>query len=205
MDTALTALLSCVNGYMLLIITRSSCSCSCRAAKKVVEDIAKEQIIAARISGVPPSMHVILTPNTDGDEATLTTADIIAGRAYVHKVDAVLVPKSMLKYLESFTNKKKKSKKGNATVTEALKGANATANGTESRNSTKAANRAAEALAATSLKANKTYLNGSSLDNATKNATLPSKAAKSAGDVADVAFTVLVGMPLMLASFLLAL
>lgn len=60
-----------------------------RAAKKVVEDIAKEAVIAARISGVRPNMHVILSPNTDGDEATITTADIIAGRSYLHKVRMV--------------------------------------------------------------------------------------------------------------------
>jgi hypothetical protein len=52
----------------------------------VVEELAKEAVIAARISGVRPNMHVILSPNTDGDEATITTADIIAGRSYLHKV-----------------------------------------------------------------------------------------------------------------------
>jgi hypothetical protein len=66
---------------MLLLLLRV-----CRAAKKVVDDIAREQVIAAKISGVPPSMHLILSPNTDGDEATITTADIIAGRSYLHKV-----------------------------------------------------------------------------------------------------------------------
>lgn len=163
----------------------------------MVDDIAKEQVIAARISGVAPSMHVILSPNTDGDEATITTADIIAGRSYMHKVDAVLVPKSMLKFLEGFSNKKEKKGK-NATVTEALKGGNATANATKSANRTKAA----DAAAAAELKANKTYLNSSSVPNDTKNAAPSSKAAKSAGTVADVAFSVMVGLPLLLASVL---
>jgi hypothetical protein len=36
-------------------------------------------------------MHVILSPNTDGDEATITTADIIAGRSYLHKVCVVIL------------------------------------------------------------------------------------------------------------------
>jgi hypothetical protein len=171
---------------------------ACRAAKKVIEEVAREQTIAARISGIAPTMHVFLSPNTDGDEAAISTADIIAGRSYVHKVDAVLVPKSMLKYLEDFTAKKagkKAGKKGNSTltVTEALKGLNGTEvvagkNATGKKNATD------------DLKSKETYI---------KNATAPAnetksiaKASKSAGTSADMAFATLVGLPLLLASFL---
>jgi hypothetical protein len=170
----------------------------CRAAKKVIEEVAREQTIAARISGIAPSMHVFLSPNTDGDESTIVTADVIAGRSYVHKVDAVLVPKSMLKYLEDFTAKKtgkKAGKKGNSTltVTEALKGLNGTA--VEGKNAT---NRKS---ATDDLKSKEAYI---------KNATAPAnettkptaKAAKSAGTSADMVFATLVGLPLVLASFL---
>lgn len=100
-------------------------------ARKVVEDVAREAVIAAKISGVAPSMHVFLTPNTDGDEATLTSANIVAGRSFLHKVDAVLIPRSMLRFLEITSDKKfaGKGKKKNGTkingtsltVSEALK------------------------------------------------------------------------------------
>lgn len=167
--------------------------CHGRAAKKAVEEVAKEQVIAARISGVPPSMHVILSPNTDGDEATITTADIIAGRSYLHKVDAVLVPTSMLKFLEDFTakkaNKTAKAKKGNVTVAEALKAKNATANATR-KSSAKSGDMGSKAV----------YLTNAT--NETKNSTAAHKSAKSAGSAADVVFTVLVGLPVVLAAFL---
>lgn len=163
----------------------------------MVEDIAREQVIAAKISGVPPSMHLILSPNTDGDEAAITTADIIAGRSYLHKVDAVLVPKSMLQFLEDFTakkDKKTKGKKGNTTisVTEALKGGNATGNAT-GKNATRKGSKVADE------KASPTYLANATGTNITKNATAPGKATSGA---ADVAFTVLVTLPLLLASIL---
>lgn len=77
-------------------------------------------------------MHIIISPNSDGDEATVTSADVIAGKSYVHKIDAVLIPKSTLAYLDSFTDS---SGKKNATVTEAFAG-NTTANGTTAGNGT---------------------------------------------------------------------
>lgn len=62
--------------------------------------MARERTIAAKISGVPLNMHVFLTPNTDGDESTIISGNVVAGRSLLHKVDAVLIPKSMLRFLE---------------------------------------------------------------------------------------------------------
>jgi hypothetical protein len=90
----------------------------------------EQAVISARISGVDPSMHIILKPNSDGDEATITSADVVAGSSYLHKIDAVLVPKSTLDYLDSFTADSGKKKGKNATVSEAF-GKNATENGTD--------------------------------------------------------------------------
>jgi hypothetical protein len=110
----------------------------------------------------------------------------------MHKVDAVLVPKSMLKYLEDFSiRKENKTAKGkgkgkNATVAEALKAGNATSNGTR------------KSAAAGDAKSKEVYLNGSS---AGGNATAAGKA-RSAGRTADVAFAVFAGLPLVLASLL---
>lgn len=96
----------------------------------MAERIIQEQgraggVVAARISGVDPSMNIIIVPNSDGDEAQVTSADVIAGKSYVHKIDAVLIPRSTLAFLDSFTADSDK-KERNATVTEALTG-NATA------------------------------------------------------------------------------
>jgi hypothetical protein len=90
----------------------------------------EQAVIAARISGVDPSMHIILKPNSDGDEATITSADVVAGSSYLHKIDAVLVPKSTLVFLDSFTADSGKKKSKNATVSEVF-GKNATDNGTD--------------------------------------------------------------------------
>lgn len=105
----------------------------------------------------------------------------------------------MLEFLDDIANKKanktakaKAGKKGNSTVSvaEALTAGNGT-----TKNGTKGSKVADE-------KGNKAaYLANSSVDaNATKNGTAPGKAAKSAA--ADVVFTALVGLPLLLATLL---
>ncbi|KAF6260076.1 hypothetical protein COO60DRAFT_1700525 [Scenedesmus sp. NREL 46B-D3] len=102
-----------------------------KTARKVTERIMREQaVISARISGVDPSMHIILKPDSDGDEGTITSADVVAGSSYLHKVDAVLVPKSTLDFLDSITADSGKQVGKNATVSEAF-GKNVTANGTD--------------------------------------------------------------------------
>lgn len=75
-------------------------------------------------------MHIILKPDSDGDEGTITSADVVAGSSYLHKVDAVLVPKSTLDFLNSITADSGKQVGKNATVSEAF-GKNVTANGTD--------------------------------------------------------------------------
>jgi hypothetical protein len=109
------------------------------------------------------------------------------------QVDAVLVPKSMMKFLEDFTAKKAKKpkgKKGNSTISvaEALKAGNASANATS--NATRKGAKDAE-----DPKATPTYLaNGTGA-----NATAPGRATSGAS---DVVFTLLVTVPLLLASLL---
>ncbi|WIA34511.1 hypothetical protein OEZ86_012834 [Tetradesmus obliquus] len=103
-----------------------------KAARKVTERIMREQaVISARISGVDPSMHIILKPNSDGDEAAITSADVVAGSSYLHKIDAVLVPKSTLDFLDSITADSGKKKGKNATVSEAFGKNASSANGTD--------------------------------------------------------------------------
>lgn len=113
------------------------------------------------------------------------------------QVDAVLVPKSMMKFLEDFTAKKAKKpkgKKGNSTISvaEALKAGNSSTNATG--NATRKGAKDAE-----DPKANPTYLANGTGANATKNATAPGSAKSGAS---DVAFTLLVTLPLLFASFL---
>lgn len=101
-------------------------------AEKIVQERA---VVSAKISGIDPSMHIIISPNSDGDEATITSADVVAGKSYIHKIDAVLIPKSTLEYLDSFTADAGKNHTKNATVAEAFAG-NATANATRFANAT---------------------------------------------------------------------
>jgi hypothetical protein len=135
----------------------------------------EQAVIAARISGVDPSMHIILKPNSDGDEATITSADVVAGSSYLHKIDAVLVPKSTLEFLDSFTADSGKKKSKNATVSEVF-GKNATDNGTDG-NATAAGNETVSG-------------NGTSAKNATSSAM-------------SLAVSSLLGAPLLLAAVLL--
>jgi uncharacterized glyoxalase superfamily protein PhnB len=113
-------------------------------------------------------------------------------------VDAVLVPKSMLDFLDDIaTNKfgnktaKAKVKKGNSTVSvaEALKAGNATSKNGTSKSSSIADEKSPKA----------TYL-ANTTTNDTKNGTAAGSAAKSAA--ADVVFRMFVGLPLVLATLL---
>lgn len=156
-----------------------------RPARKVAEKIVREQaVVAARISGADPSMHIILRPNTDGDEATVTSADVVAGRGYLHKIDAVLVPKSTLAYLDSFTADSDKKHKKNATVSEAF-GKNATANSTADAKAIADANATADS-------------NGTAASNGTSS----SKNATTSG-AAGLAVASVLGAPVLLAALLL--
>jgi hypothetical protein len=103
----------------------------------------------------------------------------------------------MMKFLEDITakkTKKPKGRKGNSTISvaEALKAGNASANATS--NATRKGAKDAE-----DPKATPTYLANGTGANATKNATAPGRATSGAS---DVAFTLLVTLPLLFASFL---
>lgn len=171
--------------------------CVCRKARKVVEDVAREQVLAAKINGLPPSVHVFLTPDSDGDEATVVSADIVAGRSYVHKIDAVLVPKSMLRFLEITSDKKFKKpgkKASNLTVAEALKGSNGTnstnstaGNKTKDGNATKGGPGAADAAAAS------------------KGVPGARNGTKAASGAAEMMFTAAIGLPSLLLAALMVL
>jgi len=114
-------------------------------------------------------------------------ADIIAGRSYIHKIDAVLIPKSTLAYLEKFTADSGKNKTTNATVAEAF-GGNATANATAKANAT------AEALPATAKPAANTTAGTAEA----ANTTTPAKSG-----AASLAAVALAGVPALLAVLLL--
>lgn len=115
------------------------------------------------------------------------------------QVDAVLVPKSMLTFLEDFAEKKAanktaaakaKGKKGNLTVTEALKAI-------DGNSTAKKAGKDGEDPASKAA-----YLTNGTTNDTKKGAAGKDKSAKSAGTAADLAFSVLVGLPLVLAAFL---
>lgn len=114
------------------------------------------------------------------------------------QVDAVLVPKSMMDFLDDIANKKfgnktakAKGKKGNSTVSvaEALKAGNETSKNGTSKSSSIADEKSPKA----------TYLANTTTNDA-KNGTAAGSAAKSAA--ADVVFRMLVGLPLVLATLL---
>jgi hypothetical protein len=163
----------------------------------VLEDVAREAVLAAKISGVAPSMHVFLSPNTDGDEATLISANVVAGRSYLHKVDAVLVPNSMLRFLEITSDKKfgpsragKKKVNGTSlTVAEALKG-----NGTTSNSASTRSNGTVSVVGPGS----KSVVT----EGGPKNSTRHNRATSAAS---DVMFTAAIGLPSLLLAMLLML
>lgn len=185
--------LACTDLRLLFLCCLFSLARAARKASTPKETLVREagSVVASKISGVEPGMHILLTPNTDGDEATVNTANIIAGRSYVHKVDAVLIPKSTLKYLESFTADSGKKKK-NATVTEAFSG-NATDVGATNATETKAA----KAPKATAAK-NETAAGKAAAGNTTDAAPAPAKSSAS-----KLAAAALLGAPALLAMLLL--